>query len=329
MENRYTSVEDLITDASFRQWVNQTDAAAVEYWEHRLQQQAYLRPLAAEAAVLVRQLQFKQEIFSHQELAVLEQQIDMALDTTPKTGPKRIVQIAWACAAAAAVVLLITGTWLFSYEGKRQTIITAFGETKELILPDGSSVKLNAHSSLQYAVRWKKDVPREVWISGEAFLSVAPATGTAGLPFTVHTGHLDITVLGTSFNVYSRRDKAAVVLESGKIMAKAAGRQDLVLKPGQMASLSPAGALQLQEVNINDYTAWKNNRLAFSNATLAEIGEVLEDRYGYSIAWKNEQHKQLRFTGACAADNPALLLTAIAEAYTIRVIRSSNNIIIE
>ena len=77
-------------------------------------------------------------------------------------------------AAAAAVILLClsVGTvYLYMQPTSLQTVST-MAETRNVILPDGSSVLLNRHSSLSYPKRFKSD-NREVQLTGEAYFEVS------------------------------------------------------------------------------------------------------------------------------------------------------------
>lgn len=328
-EHHYSSVEQLLTDASFRNWVNGTHAADIKYWDALLEQDARLRPLAEEAMLLLQQLQFRQYLPGKQETLEVKQQIDAALDSMPAGSRYRFMNWRYISAAAAVMVVLLGSVWLLLPRAKTTTVATGFAETKKLVLPDGSTVQLNAHSSIQYASRWKHGAAAEVWINGEAFFQVVPAANNSRSTFTVHAGNLNITVLGTSFDVYNRHNKASAVLETGKIMARADNQgKGWVLSPGQLIRLSQ-GKLQVEQANLAACAAWKRNEMVFSNTPLTDIAELLEDNYGYTITWKNEQLRNLRFTGSCAGNNPGLLLSAIAEAYNIRVTRNGNNILFE
>ena len=98
-------------------------------------------------------------------------------------------------AAAAAVILLClsVGTvYLYMQPTSLQTVST-MAETRNVILPDGSSVLLNRHSSLSYPKRFKSD-NREVQLTGEAYFEVSKDQKH---PFIVQTEHINVQVLGT------------------------------------------------------------------------------------------------------------------------------------
>ncbi|MCU0353966.1 MAG: FecR family protein, partial [Cytophagales bacterium] len=91
-----------------------------------------------------------------------------------KLVPRR--RVLWAAASVAAVLLLAATAWFM--RTREQVYETAFGETRVVTLPDGSTVTLNAHSTLAYRNDWQPGRDREVTLVGEAFFAtVAAATG--------------------------------------------------------------------------------------------------------------------------------------------------------
>src|SRR5690606_10369715 len=114
--------------------------------------------------------------------------------------------------------------------------VTGRGENTEIILPDGSTVLLNADSRLS----WNRDFTdslREIHLTGEAFFEVVRDTLR---PFVVHTGDMDVTVLGTTFNVRAYPDDAQPIttLVSGSVEVAAKENKAVRLEPMQTAVLN-------------------------------------------------------------------------------------------
>ncbi len=86
-------------------------------------------------------------------------------------------------------------------DGTRQSAATVIltGNTTH-ILPDNSTVRLEPGSELRYAGTF--DGGRHVELRGGAHFNVTKAKNK-GDRFTVHTDYLDVTVLGTEFEVHS------------------------------------------------------------------------------------------------------------------------------
>src|SRR6478736_1295153 len=105
-----------------------------------------------------------------------------------------------------------------------KTLATSYGETKSVLLEDGTKVVLNANSSLTLPRLGFGDYTRNVSLKGEANFSVAHLPGNQ--KFVVKTADgPDIVVLGTEFTVYNRLHQFKVSLSKGKIQLKYKGNQ--------------------------------------------------------------------------------------------------------
>ena len=103
-------------------------------------------------------------------------------------------------------------------------------ETRNVILPDGSSVLLNRHSSLSYPKRFKSD-NREVQLTGEAYFEVSKDQKH---PFIVQTEHINVQVLGTHFNVDAYRNSPEVkttLLTGSVAVSNKRNSVRMILKP--------------------------------------------------------------------------------------------------
>ncbi len=234
--------------------------------------------------------------------------------------------------AAAVIVLLLIGTLAFHplYEVlTTERYATAYGETQQIILPDGSSIVLNANSRLHYPKRWSVEVPREVWLQGEAYFSVRKTSTLKNQRFVVHTDGLAIEVVGTTFNVNQRDQATEVVLTSGKVQLfrDGASQADAVMKPGELVIYSPQTRhLTRQATETPLHTAWKENLLIFKDESLQNIGRTLSDRYGISLRFGSPKIAQQRYTTTIPADRIEVLFTLLSASYTIR--RSSSTVTI-
>ncbi|HEY6901642.1 MAG TPA: FecR domain-containing protein, partial [Puia sp.] len=99
-------------------------------------------------------------------------------------------------------------------------------------LPDGTRVKLDYSSTVQYCDR-PDGKSREVLMTGQVAFEV---TQNNSKPFVVHAGNTEIRVLGTYFNVMNYADEpaTAITLIRGKIQISVKNTS-LYLKPGEMA----------------------------------------------------------------------------------------------
>jgi ferric-dicitrate binding protein FerR (iron transport regulator) len=129
---------------------------------------------------------------------------------------------------------------------------------------DGTRVWLNAGSSITYPMVFVGH-ERKVTVTGEAFFDV---THKAGMPFRVCKGDLEVTVLGTQFNVnaYDDEDAVKVTLLKGsvKILRPAQQAQAIVIKPGQQAVVTDKINVD-DNIDLEEVMAWKNGTFQFGD----------------------------------------------------------------
>ena len=117
-------------------------------------------------------------------------------------------------------------------------------------------------------------------------------------PFSVDVNGSVVKVLGTSFNVraYADENEILTTLVQGSVRFSA-GKESVVLKPGEQAVLNKSGRVVIKEVDTYLYTAWKNGVFAFEKQRLEEIMNVVARWYDVNIFWENASQKEVTFTG--------------------------------
>lgn len=191
------------------------------------------------------------------------------------------------------------------------TITTPHGGKYEIVLPDGSKVWLNAASSIRFPTAFIHE-RREVFISGEAYFEIAK---NPEKPFIVKQKNIEITVLGTSFNImaYDEESGTRVTLVEGAVKVAQHGgdrgklAQGIKLNPGQqlMLKVSKNGEQvlpTLKEVNVNEEIAWKDNLFWFDNDKIQEVAKKLSRWYDIDIVTQGVIPD--RFTGFIPMDLP-------------------------
>ncbi len=174
------------------------------------------------------------------------------------------------------------------------TISTPNGGRWQVRLPDGTTVWLNAASSLTYPVSFADAAQRRVTLSGEAYFEVAKDPSK---PFLVETGDQHTEVLGTHFNINAYKDDGALrtTLLEGSVKV-AAGHMEKIIRPGEAAVLKQ-GRLQVSRADIAETMAWKNGMFRFDQETLQHIMQQIARWYDVEITYTDEQVKQLAFSG--------------------------------
>jgi len=188
------------------------------------------------------------------------------------------------------------GTMLFAESTGFLTLSTPKGGTYGIVLPDGTTVWLNAASTLRYPSHFDSN-QRVVELEGEAYFEVNasandrkqhfPKSGE-NIPFVVKSKGQDIMVLGTEFNVlcYAEEPVAKTTLVNGRVKVLTPHmHHEVILQPGQEALLSGEG-VETRKANIAATIAWKSGKFRFDETELHEVMQQLSRWYDLEIEYK-------------------------------------------
>lgn len=189
-------------------------------------------------------------------------------------------------AAVFAGIFLMTGLGYQIYRKYSETnalvAVTANDEVKELLLPDGTKVWLNKHTTLKYPRRFPEK-GRDVYMEGEAYFEVAR---DARSPFIVKGEMMQVRVLGTVFNLKSDRmtHSATATLIKGEIEVKGNNEEGLIiLSPGQKAELNGVTRRLIVKQVDTGIEKWHVNEFAFNKADIFMVARTLENSYHVKI----------------------------------------------
>jgi ferric-dicitrate binding protein FerR (iron transport regulator) len=341
---------EFICDPFFQEWIVNPTAEGTEFWKEFL-----LRyPAAAEkvevAKTFLQGIAFREEFPDERVVAAsfekhweiiqgITRQEPAAEDESEHAGGHGKVRRMWKIAAAAIVVgvLLTIGlTWYFSSNNGQQLHETQYGQTRQVLLPDGSTVMLNARSSLEYKGDWNDADVREVWLKGEGYFSVKKAfrdgDGQRPQKFRVHTADLVVEVLGTTFDIRERRGVTEVVLGTGSIelVFRNQAHGTIRMKPGDRVVYDPRQQQQVLQdtANATDYSAWQQNKLILKNPTVREIARYLEDNFGYRIELEDQRMGSKIITGPILYDSLDDALFILSTVLNTQIIKKDSTIIL-
>ena len=211
----------------------------------------------------------------------------------------------WVLRAAAVVIplliLLAGGAYLDRRIGgifsptTRVEQIAERGERIRVVFQDGTTVFLNAGSSIEYPKRfgWRE---RSVTLSGEAYFEVAHEKHR---PFVVRFREGAVKVLGTSFDVkaYPEDPEIVVALDQGCVE---------FVTENLNHRLSPSDLLiynrENHQVRIKrnaptaESSRWREDELVFRSASFREVAAVLSRRYDVDFRVEDERVHDLRYT---------------------------------
>ncbi|OWW24573.1 hypothetical protein B4Q04_14745 [Zobellia sp. OII3] len=208
-----------------------------------------------------------------------------------------------AYARVAAMLLLPLGLlYLVCINGQKENVLdqvssirinAPLGSKLQFTLPDGSTGWLNSGSTLTYPPQFGDT--RDVYLVGEAWFDVKK---NKHRPFNVVTPDVDISVLGTKFNVVAYKgEKTDVVLESGKVLLKPKGdQQQLSMEPSERVVID-SKTNRVSRSNIvgdNKFSSWKDGKLVFRNDSMEEVAKRLSRWYNIDVTIENHTGKDLR-----------------------------------
>lgn len=233
----------------------------------------------------------------------------------------------WWAAAAVIGILLATGFgWQWMQPRKiapmavaRQQLVAPLGKTVKALLPDGTTVWLNAGSKISYDAGFNRN-HRNITVTGEIFLDVIK---NEALPFIVHTSNLDVHVLGTCFNIkaYDDDSRSEVTVIGGKVQVIMRNSPEkkvillpheklvLAVKPNTAAIPQTHVNFQVQgltgtaDTSLVMETAWRDQKLAFMNETFEEVARKMERQFNVTISFKDDNMKTEILSGVFEKEN--------------------------
>lgn len=262
----------------------------------------------------------------------------------PVAAQNRVITMVKRLAVAAIFILAIGAAVYYLYPKKSQQNIAVVEKTtdknihnasKELMavnLPDGSVVELSPGAAINYKEPFEENA-RNISLKGEAIFSVAK---DASRPFTVTSGNITTTALGTKFKVvYLGNDKKTVVhLYEGKVVVKtvsSVNKKESYLMPGDVLSYinetftiektsgSNAAAKVIQQnkntiapsLETTAEAAGNNKKMnaarpqpvavpqwyKFEKETLANVFDQLADLYKVEISYNKDEIRNIYFIG--------------------------------
>ncbi|QHV93794.1 FecR family protein [Spirosoma endbachense] len=341
------SMNDFVLDESFRRWVFQPDEQTMSFWHSFMLRHPDKQNAIDEASAILLHLRVHYDDLTDASQERIWQVLDTAFDrqlaaqtdTIERAKPilRRLISYPfrnWQLAASLTGLLLLAGGgWAYRHFWQRQEIHTRYGELLTITLPDGSEVRLNGNSTLTYPNDWTDRDDREVWLEGEAFFRVTKKQASSGrLKFITHTPNLDISVLGTQFNVNTRRGNTLVMLSEGKVQLSNPNDKKapvILMKPGDLASAQTG----IEQVSITPakpqiHTAWTKHLFAFENTPLREIAQQLSDTWGITLVFEDNALAERRFTGNLSSQDMETLITTLTTAFNLQADREGNRIIL-
>lgn len=219
---------------------------------------------------------------------------------------RNVLRILTKVAAVLFIPLLVSSLLYFTKQINRNEetrsisyseVYTPLAAKTKFVLPDSTIVWLNSGSTLKYPSSFTGKT-REVSLTGESYFEVSE---NPKVPFVVKTAKMNITALGTSFNVMAYPDDQEVktTLVTGKVKVdKIKTGTSLYLKPScQVVLDTKTGKMLVSRVDTRFYTSWKDGKLIFRNEPLEDVAHKLERWFNCTIYIEDSGLRNFRYTG--------------------------------
>jgi transmembrane sensor len=156
-------------------------------------------------------------------------------------------------------------------------VATGAGEQRMVALADGSRIHLNGSTRLVL----DRDNARFARLDeGEALFSVVHDDSR---PFQVETGDALLRDMGTVFNVVHDEDGTIRVEVAEGAVRYEEGRERVDLGPGMTIRKEPGRRAVAGSRSAEAITGWREGRLTYSNATVAQVAADLSRSMGVDV----------------------------------------------
>ncbi|WP_075558018.1 FecR family protein [Parabacteroides timonensis] len=219
--------------------------------------------------------------------------------------------------AASVLVIFVLSFWgILDKQSNVMVSMTAdYGSRSEVVLPDGSTVKLNAGSNLVYSYNSKEKI-REVDFRGEAFFDVSKSK----TPFVVNLANgLKVKVWGTSFNLRAYTDDELVQASLVEGCIELNHDDDkLIMNAGEMAIFNKQTD-QIERVSgiLSHSYSWLENKLYMDNMSLSEVCKYLSRWYNVNITVNKKLGDSIHYNGVIQEETIIDILEALSRLSNI------------
>lgn len=244
----------------------------------------------------------------------------LRLQSAPSAGSGMKRRTILVGTAAAGLAVAAGGAVWLTRLLERESYSTSIGETREIVLSDGSVVTLNTNS--QILVDYSKARRQIRLAQGEALFDVAK---NKKRPFIVIAGDTQVRAVGTSFTVrLLPQQPVQVMVREGAVEIKrprVPQAPPVRLAANTLAVAPPEAPISTEPVAAPQITrnlAWREGRLAFDNETLANAAREFSRYSDVQIHVPNDLESQT-ITGLFVSTDPVGFARAAAISLNLRV----------
>ncbi|WP_316833031.1 FecR family protein [Pedobacter aquatilis] len=180
---------------------------------------------------------------------------------------------------------------------------TTNAQQRQISLPDGSSIRMNAATLIRVPENFGKDAKRSIILEkGEAFFQIKRDPSR---PFVITSGAYRTTVLGTSFNIrlYPEEKKYTLAVASGKVKVERQGKSGFSMLSAGVTKGETLGYDEQtsQRIQANEgaegYLGWMSGKSTYlKEVDLVQIGAALERLYNLKVKVRDTAGKHRIYT---------------------------------
>ena len=236
----------------------------------------------------------------------------------------------WAIAMACACVMGVAAFWGLRITEKAVSLAASAGTAHRTVtLPDGSFVDLGPKTTVM--VDFRRGQRRLQLYPGEAYFTVR---SDKKRPFVVRAGSLDVTAVGTAFDVKHELDRVTVTVQDGVVAVEAEGPERTQMSKAtwrvasgyQLVYFTATAAATLSSVDATATIAWREGRLEYVNAPLAAVVADINRYSNRPVVLRDSSVAGLTFTGTVFTDSIDGWLESLPAALPVRVIREPSGV---
>ena len=239
-----------------------------------------------------------------------------ALSQTAKRRYRNIAGL-----AATVIVAVAMATYFLLDPRSTESYVTALGEQRSIVLPDGSVVELNTQSRLD--VRFD-DARRDVdLLAGEALFTVEKDPSR---PFRVFSGAVEVQAVGTQFNVYRQTEQTVVTVLEGRVAVRqyevsfTVPPEAVELSVGEQAVVQAEATLRQVTTSPSKAVAWRQRRLVFEGEPLANVAAEFNRYNAQRIVVEGDALRARRINGVFNADRPERMVQFIMRSSDVELV---------
>lgn len=251
--------------------------------------------------------------------------------------------------SAALVLAVAAGGYIafrqwqgsFGNEAFTADYVTAVGELKSVVLPDGSRMRINTASRV--AVSFGREARLIHLDAGEAWFQVAHDTKK---PFIVYAGKYAVKDLGTAFSIRVKDDGIDLTVTKGRVevaslkqrlpartwldpdsIKNAPSRVPLTAGQHVVFNQGIELAQRVKPAQVEKMLSWRDGMLIFDNDPLEKVVSEINRYSPVRIVISDSGIRNLRFGGYFRTNDVPSILATLQKGFGIHVEKINDKLI--